>query len=100
MPSVSNTPIQKGTTGYYAALERLYPYNPAKAAKILTADGWSKVGGIWTTGGKKLTLDITAISSVPEYPLIAQGIQGSLRKNGFDATVRQLAVPAWLAANV
>ncbi len=97
---VSNTPIQKGTTGYDASLENMYPYNPKKAAQILTAAGWKMSGGFWAKNGKRLTLDLTAISSVPEYPLIAQGIQGALRKNGMDAKLRQLAVPAWLAANI
>jgi peptide/nickel transport system substrate-binding protein len=96
----SNTPLQKGTTGYDASLENSYPYDPAKAAATLTAAGWTKVNGFWQKDGRKLTLDLTAISSVPEYPLIAQAIQGYLRKAGMDASVRQLAVPAWLAANV
>lgn len=95
----SNTPLQKGTIGYDASLENMYPYDPKKAAALLTGAGWSKVNGIWQKGGRRLSLDITAISTVPEYPLIAQAIQGYLRQNGMDASVRQLAVPAWEAAN-
>jgi peptide/nickel transport system substrate-binding protein len=37
---------------------------------------------------------------VPEYPLLAQAIQGYLRAVGMNATVTQLATPAWLAANI
>jgi peptide/nickel transport system substrate-binding protein len=93
-------PLQPGTYGYDPRFNNMYNYNPQKAAQLLTGDGWKKVGGFWTKGGKRLTLDISAISSVPEYPLISQAIQGYLRQAGMDASVTQLAVPAWLASNI
>lgn len=97
----SNTPLQKGMPGYDSSLEGMYSYDPAKAESTLQDAGWSKgADGIYEKDGKPLRLNITAISSVPEYPLIAQGIQGYLRKVGMDVTVTQLAVPAWLAANI
>jgi peptide/nickel transport system substrate-binding protein len=96
----SNTPLQKGMTGYDSSLENAYSYDPAKAEATLQAGGWTKSNGFWEKGGKRLTINITAISSVPEYPLIAQAIQGYLRKVGMDAQVTQQAVPAWLAANI
>jgi len=97
---VSNTPLQKGMTGYDESLEDAYPYDVEKAAKLLTDAGWTKPGEFWEKDGKTLTLDLTAISTVPSYPLLAQAMQGYLRDFGMDAQVRQLAVPAWLAANV
>jgi peptide/nickel transport system substrate-binding protein len=97
---VSNTPLARGVTGYDPALENSYPYDPAKAVALLKADGWTKTGEYWQKGGKNLAIKITAISTVPEYPLLAQAIQGYLRKFGMDATVTQLADPAWLAANI
>jgi len=96
----SNTPLQKGMIGYDASLEDAYPYDPAKAATMLTAAGWTKTGEFWEKGGRPLTLKLTAISTVPEYPLIAQAIQGYLRRSGMDAQIQQLAAPAWLAANI
>jgi len=96
----SNTPLQKGMTGYDASLEDAYPYDPAKAEATLKAAGWTRGGEFWEKGGRTLALKMTAISTVPEYPLIAQAIQGYLRKAGMDAQVQQLAVPAWLAANI
>lgn len=96
----SNTPIQQGSAGYDAALENAYPYDPAKSEALLKADGWTKSGTFWEKNGKPLTLTITAISTVPAYPLLAQAIQGYLRKVGMDAHVVELAVPAWLAANI
>ncbi len=97
---VSNTPLEKGMTGYDAALENAYSYDPAKAAALLKGAGWSKTGEFWQKDGKTLAVNLTAISTVPEYPLLAQAIQGYLRKAGMDATVTQLATPAWLAANI
>ena len=97
----SNTPLQKGMPGYDASLEGMYSYDPAKAESTLQAAGWTKGStGIYEKDGKPLSLNITAISSVPEYPLIAQAIQGYLGKVGMDVKVTQLAVPAWLAANI
>ena len=92
-----NTPLSPGMLGYDPSLASMYPYDPAKAAQLLTADGWTKAGGIWTKGGKKLALTITAISTVPEYPLIAQAIQSSLQAVGMQVSVVQQAEPAWLA---
>jgi peptide/nickel transport system substrate-binding protein len=98
--SPSNTPLQKGMVGYDSSLEGMYSYDPAKAESILRDAGWTKSNGIYSKGGRSLTVKITAIASVPEYPLIAQAIQGYLRKVGMDATVTQQAVPAWLASNI
>jgi peptide/nickel transport system substrate-binding protein len=95
-----NTPLSPGMLGYDSSVASMYPYDPAKAAQLLTADGWKKVGGIWTKGGKKLALTITAISTVPEYPLIAQAIQSSLQAVGMQVSVEQEAEPAWLASNL
>jgi peptide/nickel transport system substrate-binding protein len=96
----SNTPLQKGMVGYDSSLESMYPYSPAKAEAALQAGGWQKVNGIYQKNGKPLDINITAVASVPEYPLIAQAIQGYLRAVGMNAKVTQLAVPAWLAANL
>ncbi|HET6502683.1 MAG TPA: ABC transporter substrate-binding protein [Amycolatopsis sp.] len=96
----SNTPLQKGMVGYDPSLENEYSYDPAKAEATLQAGGWTKVNGIYQKDGKPLSITITAISTVPEYPLIAQAIQGYLRAVGMDAQVTQLATPAWLSANI
>jgi peptide/nickel transport system substrate-binding protein len=97
---VSNTPLLKGMTGYDPSLEDSYPFDPAKAEALLKDAGWTKPGEFWEKDGRRLSLAITAISTVPSYPLLAQAIQGYLRKAGMDAQVTQLAVPAWLSANI
>ena len=63
----------------------MFLYDPAKAAETLKTDGWTKTGEFWEKDGKPLTLTITAISTSTEYPLLAQAIQGYLRKAGMDA---------------
>jgi peptide/nickel transport system substrate-binding protein len=98
--AVSNTPLVKCMLGYDASLEDLYPYDPAKAAETLKAAGWTKTGEFWEKDGKPLQLKLTAIASSTEYPLLAQAMQGYLRKAGMDAQVERLASPAWLAANI
>ncbi len=96
----SNTPLQKGMLGYDAALENAYPYDPAKAAATLRAAGWTKPGEFWEKDGRRLTLTLSALSTHAEYPVLAEAIQGYLRKAGMDAQVQRLALPAWLASNI
>ena len=47
-----------------------------------------------------MQLKLTAIASSTEYPLLAEAMQGYLRKAGMDARVERLATPAWLASNI
>ncbi len=97
---VSNTPLAKGMVDYDASLENSYPYDPAKAEATLKAAGWTKPGEFWEKDGQRLTIKISAIATSAESPLMAQAIQGYLRKVGMDANVFQMATPAWLAANI
>lgn len=83
----SNTPLLPGMLGYTSTLAGEYPYDPAKAAQLLEADGWTKTGGVWTKDGKPLSVSIAAFSQVPQYPLFAQAIQAGLRANGIEASV-------------
>ena len=98
--AVSNTPLVRVMLGYDASLEDMYPYNPAKAAETLKVAGWTRIGEFWEKDGKPLQLKLTAIASSTEYPLLAEAMQGYLRKAGMDARVERLATPAWLASNI
>ncbi|WP_454858001.1 ABC transporter substrate-binding protein [Rhizobium binxianense] len=97
---VSNAPLQPGMVGYDASLETMYSYDVKKAAQLLTEAGWTKPDKFWQKDGKTLTIDLTAISTVPSYPLLAQAIQGFLRDFGMDAKVTQMSSAAWQANNV
>ena len=97
---VSNTPLVKGMVGYDEALETAYPFDPARAEALLKEAGWTKPGEFWEKDGKRLAIKLTAISTSTSYPPLAQAIQGYLRKFGIDASVEQMATPAWLAANI
>lgn len=92
---VSWGPIQKGTLGYFPTFNSWYHYNPAKGTKLMKAAGFKKVNGIWTKGGKKATIDFTAIANNADYPALAQAIQGDLQRAGFNTTFAQFSVTAW-----
>lgn len=95
----NDVPLTKGMIGSSASLSNRYPYDPAKAQSVLTAGGWQKGAGGWTKNGKKLTIKLTAISTSPTYPLLAQAIQGQLQKIGIQATVQQMGSAAWVDNN-
>jgi len=92
-------PIQKGTFGYDPAFNGMYSYNPKKAAQLLESDGYKKVGGWWTKGGKKLSVVIDLIAGAGDFDTMGTAIQGYLQKFGIDATTRTLEVDAWVSAN-
>ena len=95
--SVASGPVQIGTIGYDPHLVGKYQYSPAKAAQVLTAAGWKKVGGIWTKGGRKLTIEISTNPNL-DFSALAQAIQGYLQKAGMIAPIKLLATPAWVGS--
>ncbi|WP_210347633.1 ABC transporter substrate-binding protein [Bradyrhizobium diazoefficiens] len=97
---ITSSPISKGMVGYDASLESSYPYDPKKAAALLTEAGWKKSGEFWEKDGKRLTLKLTVISTRPGYVRIAEAIQEYLRKAGMDVQVEQQALPAWFAGGI
>jgi peptide/nickel transport system substrate-binding protein len=92
-------PLQKGTIGYDTEFNGMYSYNPSKAAKILTADGWKKVNGTWTKGGKQLSLLINSIGGAGDFTTLATAQTSYLTKFGIKVDLRAPAVSAWYAAN-
>jgi peptide/nickel transport system substrate-binding protein len=92
-------PVQKGTYGYDPALNGMYAYNPAKAASILRADGWKKVNGIWTKGGKPLTIDIAASTYLADLQNMAISSESYLKKAGMAINIRVMNGAAWEANN-
>ncbi|XIA67516.1 ABC transporter substrate-binding protein [Bradyrhizobium sp. TZ2] len=97
---ISNTPLQEGMIGYDPSLESSYPFDPQKAAALLTEAGWKKPGQFWERDGKTLTLKMTVLSTRPSYQMISQAMQGYLRQAGMDVQIEQLALSAWFAASI
>jgi peptide/nickel transport system substrate-binding protein len=92
-------PLQAGTYGYDKALDNYYPYNVAKAAQVLEADGWKKVSGIWTKGGKQLTLRWTLIAQAGDYDDMGTAQIGYLTSFGIKVNSVAIAGTAWEASN-
>jgi peptide/nickel transport system substrate-binding protein len=67
--------------------------DPAKAASILTADGWKKVGGKWTKNGKTISFSISDPIPYSDYYLDAQLIAKQLSSIGFNVTVNGIGNP-------
>ena len=63
----------------------------AKAASILTSDGWTKTGGKWTKNGQPLKFTIMDPSNFTDYYTDIQLIGKQLNAQGFDVTVDGIA---------
>jgi len=60
--------------------------DPAKAASILTSDGWAKVGGKWTKNGQTLKFSLKDPSDFTDYYTNIKLIATQLNAQGFDVT--------------
>ena len=58
----------------------------AKAASILTSDGWTKSGGKWTKNGQTLKFTLKDPSDFTDYYTDVQLIATQLNAQGFDVT--------------
>jgi peptide/nickel transport system substrate-binding protein len=88
------TPLQKGMLGYSTSVPQ-YSFDPAKGNQLLTADGWKKVGGVWTKDGKQLALVLNSLSTDPQYPLILQAVQAQLSSEGVKSSIVTNPVTPW-----
>jgi len=62
--------------------------SPSKVSSILTADGYSQVGGKWQKNGQQITFSIEDPVSYTDYYTDAQLIVKSLNALGFNASVK------------
>lgn len=83
---VADQLIPKGSPGYDPALEGKYAYNPTKAKQLLAAAG--------RPNGVKFTMVV--LGGVPTYERIAPLIKNSMKKAGFDATLKRIQPSAIL----
>jgi peptide/nickel transport system substrate-binding protein len=63
----------------------------AKAASILTSDGWAKTGGKWMKSGKTLKFTLIDPSNFTDYYSDIQLIATQLNAQGFDVTAQGIA---------
>lgn len=75
-----------------------YKADPEAAKAALAADGWTQdAGGIWTKGGKPLSLRITAYRSLETAQEVVINLQSRLQSAGIKAEVDFLDDAAWKA---
>ena len=60
-------PLAKATFGYNPEVEKLYPYDPEKAAALLDEAGWVLNGTTRERNGQKLELDLLTITSNAQH---------------------------------
>jgi peptide/nickel transport system substrate-binding protein len=60
-----------------------YHLDLSKVTSIMTADGWTKSGGIWTKNGKPATFTLSTTSGNKRRELTATIVQSELKQAGF-----------------
>jgi ABC-type transport system substrate-binding protein len=104
LPATSTTGVL--LPGYSSYLQSSLSNNlPAtgdsgKVSSILTADGYAKVGGKWTKGGKTISFSIADPIPYSDYYLDAQAISKQLDTLGFNVTVDGIGDPTVWAGDV
>jgi peptide/nickel transport system substrate-binding protein len=68
-----------------------------KVSSLLTADGYSMVGGKWTKAGKTIKFAIEDPSSYSDYYEDASLISQQLNSQGFDTTVNGTTPDTWVS---
>jgi peptide/nickel transport system substrate-binding protein len=69
--------------------------DPAQVTKILTADGWKKVGGKWTKAGQTIKFSIEDPSAYTDYATDAQLIANQLNSEGFVVSFNGVEATQW-----
>jgi peptide/nickel transport system substrate-binding protein len=71
----------------------------AKAAAVLKADGWSKVGGKWTKAGQHIAFSISDPVPYSDYYTDSQLISRQLNAQGFQVTANGIGNPTTWASD-
>lgn len=86
-----------------AMLDRAYAHDlkptsdSAKVSRILTSDGWKKVGGKWTKNGKTIKFTIEDPAAYTDYATDAQLIANQLNAEGFNVSFKGVQATQWFA---
>lgn len=76
-------------------VDQLWTHDPAKAAELVEAAGYTKNGDYYEKDGKQLTLDIVTHEAFIEKQRIAQVVVEQLQAFGINATTRNMAGSQW-----
>ncbi len=76
-------------------LDQLWTHDPAKAAELVEAAGYTKNGDYYEKDGQQLTLDIVTHEAFIEKQRIAQVVVEELQAFGINATTRNMAGAQW-----
>ncbi|MBG6213680.1 MAG: ABC transporter substrate-binding protein [Cryobacterium sp.] len=80
----------------------LFDYDPAAAAKLLDAAGWSETDadGYRVKDGVRLTVEfpVSTNQSIPAEQSVFEQIQATAKETGFDVKLRPLDLSSWYAA--
>lgn len=80
--------LSPATTGYDRGVEGTWPFDPARAARLLDEAGWTgrDGAGYRTKGGKRLTVEwpYMALLMRDQRALLGQGVQAEAKRVGID----------------
>jgi peptide/nickel transport system substrate-binding protein len=96
---VAYGPLSEATGGYSAIVRDFYPFDPEKAAALLTAAGWEDGDGNGTRDREGVPLHLTmALGSWGFNPDMAQLLQTQWTEIGVELTAEVMPYPALLEA--
>ncbi len=96
----AGAPLSPPTFGYDKTVEGQYPYDPAKAAQLLDAAGWTMgSGGVRAKGGQQFKI-ACLIGTTEEDNSIAQYIQAQWKPLGILMDINVIAGTALKAAEL
>jgi peptide/nickel transport system substrate-binding protein len=87
------TSLLTAVTPGYSPSQNLYPYDPAKAAALLDAAGWTKSGSVRSKHGKQLSLSIINATGFG-FDGITQLMQSQFASLGIKSSISDQAFPA------
>ena len=94
------SPLTPATSGYARAAEGSWPYDPAEAARLLDAAGWTgrDEQGYRTRDGVRLTVHWPYMNSLmrDQRALLGQGIQAEAKRAGIELRFTALEPGAYL----
>lgn len=66
----------------------VYTKNLDKVDQLMTGDGWTKKGGVWTKGGKKASITLKTTAENQRRELTEQIVQQQAGEAGFDVKIK------------